>query len=683
MWHLAALQMGAAWDEQPDASGIVVAVLDTGLSVDADGVALAPGLEQATVLPGYDFVHLDDDPADDNGHGTMVAGVLGATGDVPGIAPRVSILPVKVLDALRRGSESAIAEGIDFAVAAGADVISMSLAFPRGYMPSADLALAIDRAADAGVVLVAAAGNHALGEISFPAAFGEVIAVGGARLAKPAKPLSLACAVANHGSSFAAKLARAEYSAYGAPIDVCAAGGAMDHDLDGNGLPDAVPAYSFSPATPSIFEPYLVAGTSPASAEVAGVAALLLAAGAEPHQVAPLLQDTAKALGPAGFHTSCGTGLVQAGRALARLDHGQVPELPARFVNPVMSIVTDSAGKRRALALIELVDADHQPVVGATLYGHFRGAVSHDWSAVTDDAGRVLVVSLPATGTSRLFELAVDKVVEDVHGQGVTVIVPQGFSRFEAATFRWMSAFMATGAGIAPSPFSIMIDPDALAPWIDDFDLNMQHGADPTLDVGAVVSTVPPDVVNWALVPTLVTRSLGGTVAPKVIALDRQALISDCNISPVVLPVLSQGAGIAPSPFRISETLLRQPLTLHEVLVQPDKLFLDGQPATETELGLYWGEVGNVLIDIQGSVCEPGSFLLGDLDVLSDAVMEGQSVQDGGFHIVLTDGPVPMSAGGAYDLDQTALGAGLAETACSTGIAAHASAAVQGFKPFD
>lgn len=111
-------------------------------------------------LFGWDFANVDNDPRDDNGHGTSVAGIIGAAGNdaqgVPGVSHAVSLMAVKFLRASGSGSSFDGAAAIDYAAAAGADVINAS--FGRGGSASID-ADAIARAEMLGVVIVAAAGN--------------------------------------------------------------------------------------------------------------------------------------------------------------------------------------------------------------------------------------------------------------------------------------------------------------------------------------------------------------------------------------------------------------------------------------------------------------------------------------------------------------------------------------------
>ena len=114
----------AAWGVTTGSSNIVVAVIDSGVDGGHEDL-------QGALVGGYDFVDDDSDPSDGNGHGTHCAGIIGArmnngVGGV-GIAPNVSIMPVRVLDNQGYGEDDAIINGIYYAVDNGADIISMSL----------------------------------------------------------------------------------------------------------------------------------------------------------------------------------------------------------------------------------------------------------------------------------------------------------------------------------------------------------------------------------------------------------------------------------------------------------------------------------------------------------------------------------------------------------------------------
>jgi thermitase len=165
------IQSVRAWAIARGSSNVVVAVLDTGCN---GHLAEFSG----RMIPGYDFVNRDSDPSDDNGHGTEVAGVLGANGDngllVAGVDWHCKIMPVKVLASDKSGLFSTLADGIDWAVAQGAHVISLSAG---GTQSNLTLSNAVMRAISHGVVFVAAVHNDG-GSIRFPARMPGVIAVG-------------------------------------------------------------------------------------------------------------------------------------------------------------------------------------------------------------------------------------------------------------------------------------------------------------------------------------------------------------------------------------------------------------------------------------------------------------------------------------------------------------------------
>ena len=152
LWGMDKISGPAAWDLHTGNSGVVVAVIDTGINPDH------PDLKD-NITGAHDATG-QNNPSDDNGHGTHVAGTVCAVGNnsrgVVGVAHKCSILSVKFLGANGNGSLYDAIKAIDYAVQKGARVINASWG-GGGFSPP--LRNAIQRAADAGVLFVAAAGN--------------------------------------------------------------------------------------------------------------------------------------------------------------------------------------------------------------------------------------------------------------------------------------------------------------------------------------------------------------------------------------------------------------------------------------------------------------------------------------------------------------------------------------------
>ncbi len=170
-WGIERVKAPAAWDYTQGAK-VRVAVIDTGIySEHADLKGKVDG--------GYDAFtksELKSAYQDQNGHGTHVAGTIGAIKDgrgVVGVAPRARLYAVRVLDADGSGSISGIVDGIIWCANNGIQVANMSLG---SSMPSPTLERALRYAKAMGVVVVAAAGNSG-GSVGYPAAYPETIAV--------------------------------------------------------------------------------------------------------------------------------------------------------------------------------------------------------------------------------------------------------------------------------------------------------------------------------------------------------------------------------------------------------------------------------------------------------------------------------------------------------------------------
>jgi hypothetical protein len=165
--------------------GVVVAVVDTGIDYthEALGKGFGPGFK---VAGGYDIANDDPDPMDDSGHGTHVAGIIaGESSTITGVAPDVTLLAFKVLDANGSGSESDVIAGIERAADPNsdgdtsdhADVVNISLG---GFgNPDDPISEAVDNGTRLGIVFAIAAGNSgAVHAIASPGTARSAITVG-------------------------------------------------------------------------------------------------------------------------------------------------------------------------------------------------------------------------------------------------------------------------------------------------------------------------------------------------------------------------------------------------------------------------------------------------------------------------------------------------------------------------
>ena len=170
LWGMQKIGANQVWASQPGDRKVTVAVIDSGVDYTHPDLA-------GRTSKGNDFVNFDQDAMDDDGHGTHCAGTIaGGLGDggVVGVAPGVSILPVKVLDANGSGSFANVASGIVYAADQGAPILSMSLGAGRSSKVLDD---AVAYALGKGALIVAAAGNDGSEEPSYPAVMPGVMAV--------------------------------------------------------------------------------------------------------------------------------------------------------------------------------------------------------------------------------------------------------------------------------------------------------------------------------------------------------------------------------------------------------------------------------------------------------------------------------------------------------------------------
>ncbi|MDF2669354.1 MAG: peptidase [Paenibacillus sp.] len=182
--YLEQIHAPEAWTQVNYNDSLIIALVDTGVDLEH------PDLKD-NLVPGINLVQRNQPPQDDNGHGTMVAGVIAASGNnnkgVSGLLWKAKIMPIKALEKNGVGDEDKLGEGIRYAVDHGAKIIVLSVGLLRN---DPFLKETVQYAEDKGVLLVAATGNDDGSLVKYPAAYPSVLAVGGVRTNNQVEPRS-------------------------------------------------------------------------------------------------------------------------------------------------------------------------------------------------------------------------------------------------------------------------------------------------------------------------------------------------------------------------------------------------------------------------------------------------------------------------------------------------------------
>lgn len=257
-WNLELVKAPQAW-EVTRGAGASVAIIDTGIDYEHKDLAA-----RFTNVIGEDFTQ-SRGPADDHGHGTHVAGTV--AGAKTGVAPEATLYAVKVLDASGYGTETAVLQGMEWAIDKKVEVINMSLGSTR---PSSAERALVAVIAQRGISLACAAGNSGESEYNYPASYEGATSVAAVTREKR----------------------RAPFSTYNDQVDLAAPGVAILSCMPGDHY-DAL------------------SGTSMASPHVAGAYALLASRGVSGAEKA--LMTSAENL---GTHDEYGAGLINCAQAL-------------------------------------------------------------------------------------------------------------------------------------------------------------------------------------------------------------------------------------------------------------------------------------------------------------------------------------------------------------------------------
>ncbi len=313
-------QKAAAGHSSATGAGTRVCIIDTG--INASHILFTGKIDTAA---GWDFYNNDSNPADDNGHGSNVAGIaagldgfsvtFGTCGAQPfqGVAPDATIIAVKVCSGSGSCPTSAIVAGINHCASTSlpggqADVINLSLGGGQfsGTCNSDSSALAANNAVAAGVTVIAASGNNGFSNaMGSPACGSQVIAVGAVYDSDFPN-----CQDADTAFTWCLNSFCSSTCTDSAPVEedelICFSNRSVNLDVT---APGGAIWSAGSSGTSSIIEMF---GTSQASPHVAGLAALILGQDPSltPAEVRQLLRDGAVDLGATGFDSSYGWGRI-------------------------------------------------------------------------------------------------------------------------------------------------------------------------------------------------------------------------------------------------------------------------------------------------------------------------------------------------------------------------------------
>ncbi|MFN3683717.1 MAG: Ig-like domain-containing protein [Fimbriimonadaceae bacterium] len=267
-WHLAKIQAPQAWDLSKGSQQVVIAIIDSG--VDPNHPDLAPKL-----VPGWNVLNGTSSWADDNGHGTAVAGAAAAATNnavgVAGVAWNCRIMPVKAAGTDGYASSSSLYDGLVWAADNGARVANLSFKVTDNFF----VTMGMQHFVSKGGVVTVAAGNDS------------------AQATTPDNPNCLTVVATDSADQ------KTSWSAYGSNVDLSAPGSSILTTSRGGGYGSW-------------------AGTSFAAPIVAGAAGILLSVNPSltPNEVMQILKDTADDLGAAGRDNTYGTGRLNLRKAV-------------------------------------------------------------------------------------------------------------------------------------------------------------------------------------------------------------------------------------------------------------------------------------------------------------------------------------------------------------------------------
>ncbi len=394
-WNLARIVAPAAWDLERNAADVLIAIVDTGVNYNHPDLRATRWINPAESeynpwlgrpicdqdgidddangyvddCYGWDWVDYDAAPLDQNGHGTQVAGIAAAATDngigMAGVGWGARFIPLRVLDSTGNGEIADLALALKYLedITNQRVVVNLSLTLPPGVYSDL-LERAIASAYHHGMLLVAASGNGGRSQVSLPAAYPGVLAVGATDIADR----------------------RWGLSNFGNDLDVVAPGADVYST-----------AYDFSYTTGS--------GTSFAAPHVSGLAALIWSA--NPHltadEVAEIIRTTADDINAdtePGWDRHLGWGRINAGRALITTTRAMTftltadpPGVPIGGRTQITGTITDEEGRPVGTGLVIQFQAQNGTVTPATALS-VNGIVTTTFTAGAVEGTGIVTMTL-------------------------------------------------------------------------------------------------------------------------------------------------------------------------------------------------------------------------------------------------------------------------------------------------
>ncbi|UCG03247.1 MAG: S8 family serine peptidase [Candidatus Heimdallarchaeota archaeon] len=293
------------WNHGIDGTNVTIAIIDSGISSNLPNHDFS-----GRIVYEESFIENEEDPQDFHGHGTHVAGIAAGAGLYKGIAYNANLLNLKAADMAGQSTQDVMLAAIDEAIHQEVDVISISIGFGRSspWGSGDELTLAVDKAVDAGIVVVVAAGNEGsddkLASIGSPASSKKVITVG----------------ATNGSSNVASYSSRGPSYDYKVDPDVVAPGTQIYAPL----APEGVLELAYESIVGVELGDYIsLSGTSMATPVVSGAVALLKHQYPQitPSAIRAALQETAVDLQESQY--TQGSGLINVGMASTILEQSE------------------------------------------------------------------------------------------------------------------------------------------------------------------------------------------------------------------------------------------------------------------------------------------------------------------------------------------------------------------------